>query len=131
MKRILIIAFVNLITYSANAQDPLDCFTRLQKAFDNRGANPAPDGMHQHVYLSFFEDGTSRCISGKVQVENNKIVSVYLQYADDTFGLLEPKFYNSEKKQPTIKNGISEMIYTSEGEKFKIVFIELLKPKAD
>lgn len=131
MKKILIITFAALITYSVNAQDPQDCFTRLQNAFDKRGANPAQDGIHRNVFISFFEDGTSRCISGKVRVENNKIVSIFLEYDDNTFELLDAKFYNSEKQPPTITNGISEMVYTSGGEQFKIVFIELLKPKED
>ena len=69
--------------------------------------------MHRNVYLSYFEDGTSRCISGKVRVENGKIVSVFMQYNDGTYELLDAKFYNSNKLQPAIINGISEMIYTA------------------
>ncbi len=106
-----------------------DCFIRLQKAFDDRGAYSVSDDMHRHVYVSFFEDGGSRCVLGKVRVENGKIVSVFLQFDDDTYELMDAKFYNSKKAQPEIINGISEMIYTSEGDKFKIVFIDQLKPK--
>ena len=43
--------------------------------------------------------------------------------------LLDAKFYNSKKLPPAIINGISEMIYTIDGEKFKIVFIDQLKPR--
>ena len=106
-----------------------DCFTRLQKAFDTRGANSVSDDMHRNVYISYFEDGSSRCISGKARVENGNIVSVFMQYDDGTYELLDAKFYNSKRLQPTIVNGISEMIYTADGEKFKIVFIDQLKPK--
>jgi len=106
-----------------------DCFMRLQKAFDDRGAFSVSDDMHRHVYVSYFEDGTSRCVLGKVRVENGRIVSVFLQYDDDTYELMDAKFYNSNKAQPEIINGISEMIYTTEGDKFKIVFIDQLKPK--
>ena len=125
-KQILLIFFGILLSSSAMAQD---CFIRLQKAFDDRGAYSVGDNMHRNVYLSYFEDGTSRCISGKVRVENGKIVSVFMQYNDGTYELLDAKFYNSNKLQPAIINGISEMIYTAEGEKFKVVFIDQLKPK--
>jgi len=113
----------------ASAAFSQDCFIRLQKAFDDRGSYSVSDDMHRHVYISFFEDGSSRCVLGKVRVENGKIVSVFLQFDDDTFELMDAKFYNSKKVQPEIINGISEMIYTSEGDKFKIVFIDQLKPK--
>lgn len=128
MKKVLVIMIFSLVASTASSQD---CFTRLQEAFDIREAYPVEDGMHRNVYISYFEDGSSRCISGKVRVENNKIVSVFLQYDDNTYELMDAKFYNSEKQQPTIANGISEMIYTVDGEKFKVVFIESLKPKQE
>lgn len=106
-----------------------DCFTKLQKAFDERGAYSIADDMHRNVIVSFFEDGTSYCISGKARVENGLITSVFLQYEDDTYELMKAKFFNSKKESPTIVNGISEMIFTSDGEKFKVIFIDQLKPK--
>jgi hypothetical protein len=42
---------------------------------------------------------------------------------------MEKDFYNLKKNPPTIVNGITEMITNSDGEKFKIVFIDQLKPK--
>lgn len=127
MKNGLLVLFFGLtLTTGAFAQD---CFTRLQKAFDERGASSIADDMHRNVILSFFEDGGSFCISGKARVENGLITSVFMQYEDDTYELLNSKFYNSKKEPPTIVNGISEMIFTADGEKFKIVFIDQLKPK--
>ncbi len=88
--------------------------------------------MHSYVILSFFEDGgESRCTIGKVRVKNGLIESIFLKYEDDTYELMEPKFYNSAKQQPPIINGISEMIYNSDGEKFKVVFASVLKPKIE
>lgn len=115
-----------LFSMSATSQD---CFTRLQKAFDARGSHSVSDDMHRNIYISYFEDETSRCISGKARVENGKIVSVFMEYDDGTHLLLDAKFYNSKRLPPAIINGISEMIYTVDGEKFKIVFIDQLKPK--
>ena len=126
MKKSLLVICVAIISLSASGQD---CFTRIQKAFDERGAYSVADDMHRNVILSFFEDGSSYCISGKARVENGFIISVFKQFKDDTYELMEKKFYNSEKKSPTIVNGISEMIYDTDREKFKVVFIETLKPK--
>lgn len=129
MKRGLLLFFLGtLLSFSSYSQD---CFLRLQKAFNDRGANPVGDDMHRNVIISFFEEGgTSYCVSGKARVENGFITSIFLQYEDGTYELMEAKFYNSQKKPPTIDNGISEMIFNSNSEKFKVIFIDALKPKA-
>jgi hypothetical protein len=107
-----------------------NCFGRLQKAFDDRGAYAVSDDMHRNVILTFFEEGgSSFCISGKARVENGLIQSVFRQYEDDTYELMEKKFYSATKQSPIIVNGITEMIYNADGEKFRIVFIDSLKPK--
>ena len=127
MKKGLFI-FLSFISFATFAQDD-ECFVRLQKAFDDRGSFTVADDMHRNVIISYFQDGGSRCILGKARVENGTIVSVFLQYSDDTYELMEKKFYNATKQPPTIVNGISEMIFNSDGEKFKVVFIDQLKPK--
>ncbi len=122
---VLILMFVGFAGFSQG-----ECFVKLQKAFDDRGANPVADDMHRNVIISYFQEGGgSFCISGKARVENGLIVSIFLQYDDNTYELMEKKFYNSNKMGPTIINGISEMIFNADGEKFKIVFIDTLKPK--
>lgn len=126
MKKVLLLACTIFLTLSAHSQD---CFLQLQKAFNDRGAFAVADEMHRNVFVSFFENGVAECIAGKARVENGLIVSVFLQYDDNTYELMEKKFYNSKKQPPTIVNGISEMIYNADGEKFKVVFIESLKPK--
>ena len=127
MKKSLLLILTVFITMAAYSQD---CFTRLQKAFDDRGAYSVSDDMHRNVILTFFEEGgTSYCISGKARVENGLIQSVFRQFEDDSYELMEKKFYNSKKQAPSIVNGITEMIYNTDGEKFKVVFIDALKPK--
>lgn len=127
MKKSLLLILTVFISLAAQSQD---CFTRLQKAFDDRGAYSVSDDMHRNVILTFFEEGgTSYCISGKARVENGLIQSVFRQFEDDTYELMEKKFYSASKQAPVIVNGISEMIYNTDGEKFKVVFIEALKPK--
>ena len=107
-----------------------DCFVKLQRAFDDRGSYSVSDDMHRNVIVSYFQEGGgSYCISGKSRVENGKIKSIFLQYDDNTYEMMNDNFSNSKKNPPIITNGITEMIYNSDSEKFKIVFIDQLKPK--
>jgi hypothetical protein len=101
----------------------------LEEAFSKRGAYTVADDMHRNVIISYFEKEGTRCVSGKARVENGQIVSIFIMYDDNTYELLEKKFYNEKKAPVTIDNGISQMILTPDGEKFKVIFIEKLKPK--
>lgn len=128
MKKILLLAFISF-SFLGMSQST-DCFKKLEEAFQKRGSYTIADAEHRNVILSFFnQDGTVTCVQGKVRVENGTIVSVFLQYKDDTYTMIDKKFYNVKKTAPTITNGISEMIFTTDGERFRVVFIEKLKPK--
>lgn len=113
----------------ASAQDNLNCFEKLEKAFNKRGAYTVSDNIHRNVIISFFEDNDVYCIKAKVRVENGYITSIFYYYEDGTSELYEKKFTNVKNEPPRINNGISEMIVNAEGERFKVVFIEKLKPK--
>lgn len=127
MKKGLLFLSTVFLTFSLTAQG--DCYKKLEEAFAKRGAYTVADDMHRNVIISYFEkDGTS-CVSGKARVENGQIVSIFIQFDDNTYELMDKKFSNDKKAPPSIVNGISEMIYTADGEKFKIIFIEKLKPK--
>lgn len=127
MKKGLLIVSSFLLGFTLFSQD--DCFKRLEEAFAKRGSYTVADDMHRNVIISYFEKEGTSCVSGKVKVENGQIVSLFIMYDDNTYELVEKKFYNDKKAPPTIENGISQMIYTPDGEKFKVVFIEKLKPK--
>ncbi len=127
MKKSLLILSSFLIGYATFAQD--DCYKRLEEAFAKRGAYTVADDMHRNVIISYFEKEGTSCVSGKARVENGQIVSLFIQYDDNTYELIEKKFYNDKKAPPSIENGISQMIFTPDGEKFKVIFIEKLKPK--
>jgi hypothetical protein len=129
MKKYLFLSLTFLAFLGTYAQDD-DCFKRLEDAFMKRGCYTIADDMHRNVIISFFDEGGSTCVAGKARVENGLIVSIFLQYKDDTYELMDKKFYNSKKTAPGYTNGITEMIFTPDGEKFKIVFIDKLKPKA-
>jgi hypothetical protein len=123
-------ALIVILTFSFLSQAQESCFTKLEQAFIKRGAYPVGDDNHNNVILSFFNsDGTSTCVTGRVRVEGGRIVHIAVYYDDGTYGPFEKPFANDKKNTPSIVNGISEMIYTSDNEKFKVVFIEKLKPK--
>lgn len=130
MKKILLFCFAFLTTTAIMSQTE-DCFKNLENAFNKRGAYAVPDDMYRNVIVSFFEDGESACYSGKARVVNGAIRSIFVQYKDDSYELfLEGQdIYDVNKRPVTIKNGISDMIVTSKGERLRIVFIDKLKPK--
>lgn len=127
MKNILLLALTLMLGTASFAQD--DCFKRLEEAFAKRGSYTVADDMHRNVIISFFSADGTECFNGKARVENGTVVSIFLFYEDGSTYLYEKKFYNAKKLAPQITNGISEMIYTVDGEKFRVVFIDKLKPK--
>lgn len=132
MKKHLLILSVLLIStsiFSQNSAATTDCFKKLEEAFAKRGSLSVADAIHTNVIISFFEEGGSRCVGGKVRVENGTVTSIFLQFEDGTYELMDKKFYNAKKMAPVITNGISEMITTVDGEKLRVVFIDKLKPK--
>jgi hypothetical protein len=129
MRKVLLTAMTLLIGSSLFAQQK-DCFTLYEAAFKARGSYTVADDMHRKVIICFFTADGVNCVNGKVRVENGAIVNLFLQYDDDTYELYEKKFTNAKKMGPVIVNGISEMATSADGEKFRVVFIEKLKPKA-
>lgn len=130
MRKLLLFCAIFLAANLAMSQTD-DCFKRLEDAFTRRGAYAVPDDMYRNVIVSFFEDGGSYCYSGKARVVNGAIRSIFVQYKDDSYELFldGQDIYDANKKPVTVKNGISDMIVTSKGERLRIVFIDKLKPK--
>ena len=127
MKKSLLLLFFSALFMSSYAQE--GCFSQWKEVFTKRGAYTVMDDMHRKVIISFIENGESNCVYGKVRVENGKIVSVFTQFDNGDWELMEGKISNSSKSAPTIQNGISELIINENGEKFRILFIEKIKPK--
>ena len=73
MKKGLLFLFFGVLMSTAGYSQ--NCFLRLHNAFDERGANAVADDMHRHVYVSFFEDGTARCVLGKTRNKTRQNVS--------------------------------------------------------
>ncbi len=129
-KHLLFFALILISVVSVAQTDPGDCYKKLEDAFLKRGSLPVADDMHLNVIICFFEETGSRCLGGKVRVEKSTITGIWLQYEDNTYELMGKKFANAKKLPPSITSGgISELILTADGQKFKVVFIDKLKPK--
>ena len=126
MKKTLLLLFFSVLVSGAYSQGCLDDW---KSAFEKRGAYSVSDDMHRKVYMHFSDGPDSYCVSGKARVENGKVVSVFLQYEDGTYELMDQKITNSSGSPASISNGISELISNEENEKFYVIFVEKLKPK--
>jgi len=127
MKSTILLLFLTFFISGAFAQT--GCLDEWRKVFEDRGAYSVSDDMHRKVYISFVENGESYCVLGKARVENGKVVSVFLQFEDGTYELMDMKLVNAAGKAPGVVNGISEEIINEENEHFYVIFVEKLKPK--
>ncbi|PHR49111.1 MAG: hypothetical protein COA32_03425 [Fluviicola sp.] len=129
MKKIVLLAFATVVSISSLFAQDENCYEKLENAFLERGAYTVSDDIHRNVIISFFEEDEVYCVKAKVRVENGFITSIFYYFDDNTSELYDKKFYNDKKQPPSIENGISEMITNVDGESFKVIFIEKLKPK--
>ncbi len=127
MKKTALLLFFTCLVSGAFTQT--GCLQEWRSAFEKRGSYSVADDMHRKVYISFVEDGESWCVSGKARVENGKVVSVFLQYEDGSYELMDMKLLNKAGKLPGISNGISEEIINEEKQHFYVIFVEKLKAK--
>ncbi|MFD1552311.1 hypothetical protein DNU06_11240 [Putridiphycobacter roseus] len=127
MKKIFLLILLSVFFVNSYAQT--GCYSDWKTVFEKRGAYTVTDDMYRNVIISFIEGEESFCIYGKVRVENGKIVSIFVQYEDGEFALMDQKFTNKLKRAPGIVNGISEEISNEAGEKFYVLFVDKIKPK--
>ncbi len=127
MRKTILLLFFTFLFSGAFAQS--GCLQEWKDIFEKRGSYSVSDDMHRKVYISFVENNESWCVSGKARVENGKIVSVFLQFEDGTYELMDMKLLNESGKAPSVENGVSEEIINEEGEHFYVIFIEKLRPK--
>ncbi|MCB9224258.1 MAG: hypothetical protein R2780_02175 [Crocinitomicaceae bacterium] len=126
MKRTLLLLFFSFMVTGAFSQG---CLGAWKEAFKKRGAYTVADDMHRKVYIQFDEGPDAYCVSGKARVENGKVVSVFLQFEDGTYELMDMKISNMQGQPASIENGISEKMRNEQGEVFWVIFVEKLKPK--
>ncbi len=107
-----------------------DCLKKLEHSFNARGSYTVEDAIHKNVIIVQLSPTGNSCFNGKTRVENGTITSIFIELEDSTYSLLDKKYANEKNSAPVIMNGISELILTEDGEKYKVVFIDKLKPKA-
>ena len=127
MRKTITLLFFTLLFSSVYAQT--GCLAEWKSAFAKRGSFAVSDDMHRKVYVSFVENGESWCVSGKARVENGRIVSVFLQFEDGTYELMDMQLLNVHGKTPGVENGISEEIVNEQNQHFYVIFVEKLKPE--
>ena len=127
MKNTLTLLCLTFLFSGAYAQS--GCLQDWRDAFEKRGSYSVADDMHRKVYISFVEGNESYCLSGKCRVENGRIVSIFLQFEDGTFELMDMEFHNKDGRPPSISDGISEEIINEKKEHFYVIFVDKLKPK--
>lgn len=126
MKKTLLLLFFSVLVSGAYSQG---CLPAWQEAFKKRGAYSVSDDMHRKVYVHFVDGEDSYCAAGKTRVENGKIVSIFLQFEDGTYELMDMKITNTQGKPAGIVDGISEEMVNEQGQHFYVIFVEKLKPK--
>jgi len=127
MKKGFLLILLSVFFINSHAQE--GCFKEWKAVFEARGAYTVTDDMYRNVIISFIEDGQSVCIYGKARVENAKVVSIFVQYENEEYGLMDQKFANKDNRPPGISNGISEEITNEAGEHFYVLFVDKIKPK--
>ena len=126
MNKFYLLIFSVVITASLNAQS---CADQWKAVFEKRGAYTVADNIHRNVVVSIWEGEDVYCVSGKVRVENGRVVSLWIMLENEEYDLVDKKLLNSKKEPPMITNGFSEVFYSPEKEKFQIFFKEKIKPK--
>jgi hypothetical protein len=126
MKKILLLLLLSCVVTGAYSQG---CLEAWRDAFKKRGAYSVADDMHRKVYVHFIDGEDSYCVSGKARVENGKIVSIFLQYEDGTYELMDMKIRNISGSPAGISDGVSEEMINELGDHFYVIFVEKLKPK--
>lgn len=127
MKNLYFLFLFVSLSFSGFSQDDVDCYNYYYKVFEQRGAYNVEDGSHEDVIVSIRKGDQSDCYEGKVQVENNTVVKIFLQFEDGSYEPYSPKFKNDYAT--TIKDGISRSQITMEDEIVNVFFIKKIKPK--
>lgn len=105
-----------------------NCYLKYARVFEERGANDVGDGSHSDVIITFRNGSSADCLTGKVDVKDGKVVTMYLRMEDGSYEELKRK-WKYEQKDVTIENGISRTLITATDELINVMFIKKIKPK--
>jgi hypothetical protein len=122
-------------TISASAQS--NCYEEYVKVFQERGAGPVPDGIHE-VVVTVREGNKSDCYMGKAEVKNNQIVQTLGVILEDgtvkKMGVKLNAKYNDANNPAIlymdIVNGMSSAFLSDDNKLMNIFFYKQLNTKA-
>lgn len=109
------------------AAPPSNCYTRWEEKFEERGATEVKDGVYDDIIISVRSGPDAQCYSGKVEVKEGKIVTMWRKLADGTYEVYKPKL--KYEIPMTITNGISATLLTTDDALINVIFPKTLKPK--
>lgn len=126
MNKFYVLFIAVALSFAAGAQT---CADQWKKVFEKRGSYAVADDIHRKVVIAIWEGEEVYCVEGKARVENGRIVSLWIMLEDEEYSLVDKKLLNSKNEAPGITNGVSEVFYTKDKEKFQVFFREKIKPK--
>jgi hypothetical protein len=127
MKHIYIAFIFLFIGSSISAQELFTCYDEYRKVFENRGADPVQDGIHDNIIVTIRKGDEANCFVAKVTVKQGLITQVELYFDDSTSELKEWEW--SKKMEWTIFNGMSKTRVTTSEELITVMFTNKIKPK--
>lgn len=133
MNKILLFAFINLpfllCAQSSKDEDPVTCYQKYAKVFEERGASNAVDGVYDNVIISIRHGTNADCFNGKVIVKEGKVNpnDIFLKFEDGSYEQLKRSY--KFDKPVSVVNGITETLVTKGDELVNVMFIKLILPK--
>jgi hypothetical protein len=120
-------AYAQTTTTTTTPAAPSNCYTRWEEKFEERGATEVKDGVYDDIIISVRSGPDAQCYSGKVEVKDGKIISMYRKLADGTYEVYKPKL--KYEIPMIITNGISATLLTMDDDLINVIFPKTLKPK--
>lgn len=112
---------------ASGSEGELNCYDKYEKVLNVRGCDEVGDGWHNNVIITIRNGQKAECFSGKAEVKEGKIESMWFKFEDGTFEQVVKKYKQSFK--PTVSNGISRTLITFDYEQVNVIFIDKIKPK--
>lgn len=129
MKRFILALLLIPASISGYSQDaPKTCFEKWEAVFKKRGADPVGDGMHRNVIVSVEDATGTACFFGKARVEYNRVTQLWIMQEDDDYRMFDNTKF-AEERGAMIENGISKVWVGLDEKKYRVVFVERIKPK--
>ncbi len=116
-----------LIGSSFSAQDLFTCYDQWRKVFENRGADPVNDGIHDNIVVTIRTGDVAECVTARAIVKGGVVIEIAYYFDDNTFEKVEYEW--ESPGEWSIHNGMSRTKTTVDDEMINVMFINKIKPK--